>query len=201
MYNILAIFGKSGVGKDTLLKALKKEYHKNIHTIVSYTTRPKRDGEKDGIDYHFVDKMGFATLKTQNKLLESSCFNNWYYGTGIDDLESSQINIGVFNPEGIDFLIQREEKEKDVHVFLCYLDCYDKIRLIRCLNRETSPDVKEIIRRYQTDEEDFNNLFKKYPNLNMTYIQTGYNNFPEQDSIKDVMGEAIKYFNLKNDIL
>ena len=201
MYNILAIFGKSGAGKDTLLKAIEKQYPKDIHTIVSYTTRPKRIGEVDGINYHFVNKMDFALKEAQGKFLETTVFNNWYYGTGIEDLRVSKINIGVFNPTGIDFLLCREKEKQDICVFPCFLDCFDKVRLIRSLNREISPDIEEIIRRYHTDKKDFEEFFNKYPHLYLGYTQTDYEDFPTEVLVKNIMDEAIKYFNSKNNIL
>lgn len=205
MYNILAIFGMSGVGKDTLLKAIEKEYPKDIHTIVSYTTRPKRDGEIDGVNYHFIDKIDFAAMEAQGKFLETTLFNYWHYGTGIDDLRTSKINIGVFNPTGVDFLLHREKEKQDICVFPCYLDCSDKTRLIRSLNRETYPNVKEIIRRYHTDKEDFGKFFdmlrEEFPFRDYKYAQTEYEGFPDKELIQDVMDKAIKYFNSKNNIL
>lgn len=204
MYNILAIFGKSGVGKDTLLKAIEKEYSKETHTIVSYTTRPKRDGERDGINYHFISEKNFLDMITQNKFLETSQFNNWYYGTGIDALRTSKINIGVFNPQGIHFLIQRSQKEKDICIYPILLECTDKERLIRALNRENSPDINEIIRRYYADEKDFNNFNELYcpPSSYLQFIR--YMNMEEpltKIKIQNLMDDAIKIFNFKNHIL
>lgn len=205
MYNILAIFGKSGVGKDTLLKAIEKEYSKETHTIVSYTTRPKRDGEKDGINYHFISEKNFLDMMTQNRFLETSQFNNWYYGTGIDALRTSKINIGVFNPQGIHFLIQRSQKEKDICVYPILLECTDKERLIRALNRENTPDINEIIRRYYADEKDFNNFNELYgsPSSSLQFIR--YMNMEEEPltkiKIQNLMDDAIKIFNFKNHIL
>ena len=54
-YNIIAIMGKAGSGKDTLLKALLKEpQFKDAAPIISCTTRPIRENERDGVDYHYI---------------------------------------------------------------------------------------------------------------------------------------------------
>jgi guanylate kinase len=54
-YTIIALMGKAGSGKDTILHALLKQpAFKNASPIVSCTTRPMRENEKDGIDYHFL---------------------------------------------------------------------------------------------------------------------------------------------------
>ena len=85
-------------------------------------------------------------------MLEYTYFNGWYYGTGLESVDEYKINIGVFNPRGIQKLSARRE-EIDLKVFL--IDASDKTRLLRQLNRENNPNVKEIIRRFNTDEEDF----------------------------------------------
>ena len=60
-YTIIAIMGKSGSGKDTLCKALFKEpAFLDANLIVSCTTRPIRDYETDGIDYHFLTTEEFT---------------------------------------------------------------------------------------------------------------------------------------------
>ena len=55
---LIPIIGKSASGKDTALKQLYKEFKKDydVSVIVSDTTRPPRDGERNGIDYNFITK-------------------------------------------------------------------------------------------------------------------------------------------------
>ena len=52
--NYFCIMGKSASGKDTIFKRLVQDESLCLKTIVSYTTRPMREGEKDGEEYHFV---------------------------------------------------------------------------------------------------------------------------------------------------
>ena len=59
MIKVIALFGPSGSGKDTVAKILAKQ--KNVNEIVSCTTRPMRDYEQDGIDYHFLTNEQFAS--------------------------------------------------------------------------------------------------------------------------------------------
>jgi guanylate kinase len=84
-------------------------------------------------------------------MLEWTRFNNWNYGTSIEELDEDKINIGVFNPYGIYNL----SKNPNVKLSIYKINCSDKTRLLRQLNRENNPDVKEIIRRFSADEEDF----------------------------------------------
>ena len=58
-YKILAIIGQAGSGKDTLMKKVLA-INDNLHEIVSFTTRPPREGEVDGVNYHFIDGEEFG---------------------------------------------------------------------------------------------------------------------------------------------
>lgn len=148
---IVALMGKAGTGKTTILDELCAK-HPEYHKIVSCTTRPMRDNEKEGEDYHFLSISQFIEKIMNGDMLEATEFNGWHYGTMKSSLIDG-INIGVFNPEGYDCLTQLPMK--DVKIIGIYIRCNDKERLIRQLNREFEPNVKEIIRRYQTDEDDF----------------------------------------------
>ena len=151
-YTIIAIMGKSASGKDSLLKALLQEpQFKEAKPIISCTTRPIRENETNGIDYHFLTNEQFTNLVLSNKMLEATVFNDWCYGTSIDSLSTSGINIGVFNPEGCEALRQNE----NITLCLIYVEATDKTRLLRSLNREKNPDCHEIVRRFNADEMDF----------------------------------------------
>ena len=149
-YNIVAICGKAGAGKDALLQALAKIYPE-AHIKVSYTTRPPRDYEVNGKDYHFITRDEFIQLIEEGKMLEAAEFNGWVYGTSVLDLAKDKLNFGVFNPAGVEAL----DNHDFLNVLLIMCDCPDHIRLIRQLSRENTPDVEEVLRRYNTDRFDF----------------------------------------------
>lgn len=150
---MIGICGKAGSGKDTIMRKVVDK-NPSLHELVSCTTRPKREGEIDGVNYHFLTGEQFGNKVLNGEMLEATCFNDWFYGTSYDSLRSDCVNIGVFNPEGIDSIIAH--RDIDLCVFLIEAD--DKNRLLRQLNREESPDVHEIIRRFKTDESDFAEL-------------------------------------------
>lgn len=150
---IIALFGKSGAGKDTIQKMMLAQ-NNNYNKIISCTTRPMREYEQDGVDYHFISEEEFAIKVIGGTMLESTIFRNWFYGTPIESLDPDKINIGVFNINGIGTLLQ--DSRLEVHPI--YVQASDKTRLLRSLNREDNPDCAEICRRFATDEEDFRNI-------------------------------------------
>ena len=155
-YKILALFGKSGAGKDTIQKWLVDT--QNMNGIISCTTRPKRDNEINGVDYYFLNNYKFDTIQLHGNMLETTCFNNWSYGTPISSLDKNKINVGVFNIQGIKSLLEDTRLE----ILPIYIKCFDKVRLMRCLLREEDPDCHEICRRFLADEKDFEGISFNY---------------------------------------
>lgn len=165
MYKIIALIGKAGSGKDTIMHRVL-ERNPNLHEIVSCTTRPRREGEVEGVNYFYLTPEQFGDKILHDEMLEATCFNDWFYGTSYESLRSNVTNIGVFNPAGIESLLGR----RDVVVHVFYVIASPKDRLLRQLNREKDPDVDEIIRRYKADEIDFADLDFEYEVLyNETY--------------------------------
>lgn len=148
---LVILCGKAGAGKDATLHRIVELSPKLFNEIVSCTTRPPREGEKDGVHYHFLTVEQFTDKILNGDMLEATEFNGWHYGTMASSLSHDKINIGVFNPAGIAALL--EDEELDITVF--HITAKPKTRLIRQLNREEEPNVYEILRRFFTDEDDF----------------------------------------------
>jgi guanylate kinase len=75
---LFVVAAPSGGGKTSLVKALL-EREPGMRLSVSYTTRPPRPGERDGVDYHFVDEPTFMRLKDNGEFLEHAFVHgNWY---------------------------------------------------------------------------------------------------------------------------
>src|SRR6266567_8820731 len=80
--NLFVVAAPSGAGKTSLTRALL-ELEPAIRLSVSYTTRPPRPGETDGVDYHFVTTERFEALKNAGELLEHAYVHgNWYATSG-----------------------------------------------------------------------------------------------------------------------
>jgi guanylate kinase len=161
MYNIIAITGKSAAGKDRILREIAKTNNKNINIIVPTTSRPMRDYEVDGKDYHFIDEKEFFKKRATESFVECTTHRDWFYGVEFQNLHPYKINVGAFNPIAIKQLAERE----DVQLTIFKVEAKDKTRLLRQLNRENDPDCQEIVRRYSSDRLDFSLFDYNYPNI------------------------------------
>lgn len=77
---LVIISSPSGGGKNAVINALMQEFPGSTR-LVTTTTRPMRPGEKDGIDYYFLDKTAFETKLRQGDFLEHNIYAGQYYGT------------------------------------------------------------------------------------------------------------------------
>ena len=77
---MLVLSSPSGAGKTTISRLLL-ERDNDISLSVSITTRPKRPGEVDGMDYHFLDLTEFNLMLNRRELLEHAKVFDHYYGT------------------------------------------------------------------------------------------------------------------------
>jgi guanylate kinase len=84
---LVVLSGPSGVGKDAVLAELKR-VRRTFHYVVTTTTRSRREGEKDGVDYRFVSRERFQEMIGKGELLEwAEVYGNWY---GVPKLEVKQ---------------------------------------------------------------------------------------------------------------
>lgn len=178
-YKIIALFGKSSAGKDYLQKWIVNNY--DVNKMISCTTRPPRDYEKHGVDYYFLSDAAFAEKVLNGQILEATEFRSWFYGTPIETLDENKINIGVFNPSGVSFLLE----DPRVEVYPIWIQASDKRRLMRSLNREANPDCAEICRRFATDEADFADIDFEY----LVYNNESNDNLPELRKIINNIGQ------------
>ncbi len=79
---LVIISGPSGVGKDTIIEALRRRPRDpDYHYVVTCTTRAPRPGEVDGVSYHFLDRAAFLALRDAGGLLEANEVHGHWYGT------------------------------------------------------------------------------------------------------------------------
>lgn len=87
------ISAPSGGGKTSLVNALLESVS-NLEVSISYTTRPPRPGEKDGVDYHFIDQAEFNHLIQKKSFLEYAIVFGHYYGTS-HEWVTKKIEAGI----------------------------------------------------------------------------------------------------------
>lgn len=187
-FKVVALFGPSGCGKDTIKKSIVQSTW--WHGIVPSTTRPKRQGEQNGKEYFFLTNEDFAEEVLNGNMIEAAEFNNWFYGTSISALQENVINIGVFNPVGLEIIMETPQLD----VLPIYIHADDKVRLQRSLDRETNPDCSEICRRFLADKKDFENLVN-----DNTYIfanNAPYDNLKEPYLGKEIYHLANNYWSI-----
>ena len=159
MSKIFYLMGKSASGKDTIYKKIKEQMPE-LKTLVIYTTRPIREGEKEGVEYHFVDDEKLQEFQNAGKVIELREYNTvhgiWKYSTVDDgqfDAEDNYIAIGTL--ESYKGMREHLGQEKLVPI---YIEVDDGVRLERALRRErkqAEPKYEEMCRRFLADAADF----------------------------------------------
>lgn len=150
----ILILGKSGSGKDHLLRGLIKL---GLRYSPKITTRPKRELETEGVEYEFTDNQTFEKMIADNLILVHQKFiiggETWYYGISRKSFQENQTFI--LTPHEFSQLEESDLK----NTFVVYLDIESEIRRKRIQKREDRSD--SIDRRMEADEIDFRD-FKKY---------------------------------------
>jgi guanylate kinase len=85
---LVVLSGPSGVGKDAVLARMKK-LGRPFHYVITATTRPKRAGEKNGEDYHFLSRKEFQQMIDEHQFLEWANVYGNYYGVPKDEITSA----------------------------------------------------------------------------------------------------------------
>ena len=160
MGHIFCLMGKSSSGKDTIYKRIK-ELHPELKTVTIYTTRPIREGEKNGKEYYFVNEEKLQQLLDDGKVIELRTYDTihgpWNYFT-VDD--------GQFDQDTADYLMigtlesyqKMREYFGEERIVPLYIEVEDGERLMRALTRERmqkEPKYAEMCRRFLADTEDF----------------------------------------------
>ena len=170
MGKIYCLIGKSGSGKDTTFNSLMRRRIPALEPVVTYTTRPVRTGETDGVEYHFVDENRMNELEAAGKIIERRTYHtvhgDWNYFTCEIDISRDTDYIMIGTADVVDRLYERYSDDV-ITVFFLNLD--DGVRLKRCIDREAqqkNPNYSEVCRRFLADEADFNSeRMKKYTDL------------------------------------
>ncbi len=124
---MILITGASASGKTETAKELGVLF--GIKKVVTHTTRNKRVGEVDGIDYHFVTKEEFNQLKALDVFVETTIYNNNYYGTSKKEIADDKVL--VVETSGARVFLGL----KDEHIMVYRLHASNQTRATRMRNR------------------------------------------------------------------
>ncbi|MBR6281921.1 MAG: guanylate kinase [Lachnospiraceae bacterium] len=161
MGTIYCVIGKSSTGKDSIYKRLLQREDLQLKKIVPYTTRPIREKEVEGVEYHFVTEEKRLELEAAGKIIEGrsydTIYGRWDYFTvddgQIDLAGSDYLLIGTLETYG-----KLKEYYKNGQIVPIYIEVEDGERLERALRRERKqpePKYEEMCRRFLADSRDF----------------------------------------------
>lgn len=149
---MIILVGASASGKTEIAKILINKY--KYKKIITTTTRKKRKNETDGISYHFLSKQQFFKLEKDNAFVETTTYQNEYYGTQKKDLVEK--GIIILEPNGANSLVEHISEE----VFVVLIESSKKLRKKRMQDRGDT--LLEIEERLKKDDKHFNkNCLKK----------------------------------------
>ena len=175
MKKMFCIIGKSCSGKNTIFSKLLKIKELNLKAYVTYTTRPKRKGEIDGIDYNFVSNDFFQDAIDNGKMIEYKDYNTvsgvWRYGSIRDKTFECNENIIVLC--SLYQYLEYKNNLKDIILVPIYIYVEDNELLKRAILREESqeiPNYKEMCRRYISDTEQFSDENIKKAKINNIFV-------------------------------
>ena len=139
MGKIICLMGKSSSGKDTIYKNLMEDKSLGLRKLIPYTTRPMREGEQEGVEYHFTDEAGLARLQEEDRVIEIRAYDTvygvWKYFTVWEEQmnleKESYCLIGTL--EAWNAMCQYFGREKMIPI---YIEVEDGTRLIRAVERE-----------------------------------------------------------------
>lgn len=161
MGKIYCVMGKSSSGKDSIYHEIMEKGALGLKPIIPYTTRPIRDGEQDGREYHFCTEDTVQRLQDAGRIMELRAYNTvygvWKYFTVDDErIDLSKNNyLYIVTLEGYTKIQEYFGADRVVPI---YIEVEDGERLMRAIAREQKQDVpkyEEMCRRFLADSADF----------------------------------------------
>ena len=163
----------------------------NFKKIIMYTTRPKREGEQEGVEYYFTDDEAADEFQKNGKIIEMRQYNTvhgiWKYFTADDgqiDIEKGRyLSIGT-----LESYIKFCEYFGKENIYPIYIEVDDSIRLERAMAREKkqkSPQYREMCRRFLADCDDFCEEKLKKAGINRRF----YNNSTLEECLAEIVDQ------------
>lgn len=174
---ILCLIGKSASGKTFVRDKLVKEH--GYKSLVTFTSRPPRKGEKQDITYHFIPQEDFEQKIEEGFFAEWKKYDTeqgvWYYGAALADCyDADDDTVVILTPDGV-----RDLQAIEIHMAVIYL--YSNLNTIKQRLSIRGDNQKEVERRMKADIKDFNGA-------EMLADRIVYNNL--SDDIEDVISNV-----------
>jgi guanylate kinase len=156
MKKIIVLLGASATGKDTVAKHISEKY--NIPMAISYTTRPMRSNETQGVEYYFISDDEMHEKFKNGEVIEHTSYYiqsedvSYTYANVVEEFEKGDYVLTILNPHGLYQFNKSQYKDNLVSIML---NCDDRVRLVRSLNRDENVNVNEVLDRFRRDELDF----------------------------------------------
>ena len=122
---LITITGPSGAGKDTVARMLSEM--SSYQVLCSYTTRPKREGEIDGVEHHFVEQCNVP----RDKMVAYTQYGGYEYWVTIDQITNK--SIYVIDEDGLKYMCKRFP---DIELFKICVSARESTRLYRWVSQD-----------------------------------------------------------------
>ena len=151
---MIILIGPSASGKTEIAKKLISTF--DYKKFVTTTTRNKRVGEIDGVDYYFISVDEFKENLANNKFIETTIYNNNYYGSYKSEMGDNKVLI--VEPNGL----KAFQSLNDPHIISFFIDSSEDDRYERMLKR--GDEINDIKHRLHNDRKLF------YENIKTDFI-------------------------------
>lgn len=149
---LFVVSGPSGTGKDTVVAKLLSD-HPEVKKTVSATTRAMREGEVDGVSYHFLSREHFKEALDAGGIVEYTCYCDNYYGTLRSEIErhmqARQPVILVIEVEGAGNI--KKLYPGATTIFVLPPDMAELERRLRVRGTESEETIQKRLRRAETE--------------------------------------------------
>lgn len=153
---IVVLVGESASGKSTVEDLIVKNNSQDFQRVISYTTRPMRDGEVADVNYHYVSEEEFADMVRNGEFIEKAQYRGWNYGSNKKDYRSEKNIVVVLTPHGCRSLkkwFSETKQQQGTKIISVYFYVDRRSRLMKILER--GDDIEEAYRRNLSDVGQF----------------------------------------------